>query len=768
MFGVNNITRLEYTPSKGMNVILGGNGAGKSKLLLELTALPINKKHYKNGFKLITIEHNNSEYVLYSGNDKQSFKKDGEELNSNGLITTQGKLAIEHFHIDTDIRDLNLSAISFSTLSIQERKKWFTRISTTDYKFSISLFNKLKTLSRDLKGSVKLLNTKNLSIDNDLLSNMKVSLSNLKKQRDVLSNMNNSTIEMTPDPDFDYLPNIDVLLNNLEPMLTTEYTEEQVKSIIDIKNKDIEKLNAKLKTLTISDDDSIEAIENKIVELKKSKRHMEDSTHLIIENDVFDYMLEIRTDLLAMFDVIKYTDAEYLYVKENRDSLLNRATVLTERVAFLEESKAILEARETAEDIECSSCGHKWNIGFNAKEHALLVNKINISNKELEEVNEKLTKSHKEYNDARLSIEAIVDLKALISNIYDDKVRTVLYGAIGFEGYAMEINKLYVSLENSSIIYKFNKSIAEQTDKLTTQKLLNHEDIKRMKEEVSYLEDALGSLYTETSNLKDLLKEIIVFNKQRLQVKEMKLRLEEDISIYDSNTEKMLLNILHDLLTETIGVLDIRMNTLSNNISRVENDKAIIEFTSKKIESEKRRIEVVEDLIIALSPDGGIIAESLSNFMHIFIEDMNKIIESIWQYELKVLPCSVDDGDLDYIFKVKIPNNSLKDTVDDIRDLSTGQAEIVNFAFKLTTFNYLRILEAPIMLDEVFVNLEIKHKELAFKYIDELIESQTIGQTFMISHRDESHTTIDENTIFLDGVNTSSRLKINKVSRTKS
>ena len=85
----NNYSKIEYTPSDNVQIILGTNGYGKSSLLYELSPLPadLNKHYGDNGYKEIHISHNNMEYVCISDKSKgkHSFKiNDGEEMNGGG------------------------------------------------------------------------------------------------------------------------------------------------------------------------------------------------------------------------------------------------------------------------------------------------------------------------------------------------------------------------------------------------------------------------------------------------------------------------------------------------------------------------------------------------------------------------------------------------------------------------------------------------------------------------------------------------------------
>lgn len=749
-----NIRHLEYTPCTGMNTILGGNGAGKSKLLLELSPLPVNKKYYTDGYKCITITHNKKEYILTSGNSIQSFKEDDIELNSNGLITTQNDLVKEYFNLDTDIRDLNLGIKKFTNLTIGERKKWFTRVSTSDYSFALKLYNNLKINLRDLRGSIKLLNNKNITIDEDTLASMYKDKEKLTKHKETLLKVSLGEVYNIVDPDFTYLDKVEVFLHNLKPSLEDDVPLNYLESHLATKEKDIIKLNSDIKSILDEEDDGF--LIKEVETLRKNIIDKKNNTHNVIEEDVFDLMFNTRTKLLVLLESVKYTKKEYDDLSLEYNKINIDLTNLNSKLELLEENKAHLEEHKDKEDVECPECKHKWRVGFNIKEYDILINNIKELNNKLDTVLLKHKEISIELEAATLSINAIGDTHKLIKSIPSVYVGDVLYSVIGDKSYLNTINSLYADLDKSKEIYRLNIKLKNLEDKLKTQNIINNTHKENNALNKAKLESELSYLYTEVSNIKNNIKERKLLDKQKDSIKEYIVKLEKDIEMFDSNTTKGIESSIRGLAIETLDIINTKLDTITNNINRVENDKAIISFTNKKLEEETRKAEVLEELIEELSPDNGIIAESLSNFLYIFVEDMNNIINNIWQYELKILPCSVEDGDLDYIFKVKIPNS----IVGDIRDLSTGQKEIVDFAFKLTVLSYLSLLDLPIMLDEVFTNLEPKHKELSFKYLDTLLDTRTIEQAFMVSHRDESYTSIDDSTIFIGEGVKSKRLKI--------
>ena len=163
------IKHLVYEPKAAQQVIVGTNGSGKSSLLYELSAMPANHRMYDaGGMKKITIEHKGSIYELtsdFSKGNSHSFIKDGVELNTGtGTYSVQLELVYRHFKLNAKVHELILGQKRFSSMSVAERRQWFTELADADYSYAIGVYNSLKERMRDISGAIKIAKKK-LSIE---------------------------------------------------------------------------------------------------------------------------------------------------------------------------------------------------------------------------------------------------------------------------------------------------------------------------------------------------------------------------------------------------------------------------------------------------------------------------------------------------------------------------------------------------------------------------------------------------------------------------
>ena len=75
-------------------------------------------------------------------------------------------------------------------------------------------------------------------------------------------------------------------------------------------------------------------------------------------------------------------------------------------------------------------------------------------------------------------------------------------------------------------------------------------------------------------------------------------------------------------------------------------------MTAEQLKELENKSRLLKSAIEALSPSGGLIADSILSFIKNLVIDMNYIINSIWSYDLEIKACDLENGDLDYKFPV--------------------------------------------------------------------------------------------------------------------
>ena len=108
------------------------------------------------------------------------------------------------------------------------------------------------------------------------------------------------------------------------------------------------------------------------------------------------------------------------------------------------------------------------------------------------------------------------------------------------------------------------------------------------------------------------------------------------------------------------------------------NIKYTIDKYKKTIDDIQSNIKVLDIILNEISPKNGLIAKSVSSFLNIIIENINAIINTVWDYKMILKAINVEDEVLNYKFKVEVED---KITINDVNNCSSGMKKIINFAF---------------------------------------------------------------------------------------
>lgn len=769
---LNNIKKFVYTPEKRLQLILGSNGSGKSSILKELSPLPADlKKDYRDGgMKEIHIEHNGSNYVLVSKyeKNKHSFIKDGEELNDGGTRKIQLKLVEDHFCITPAIHDVLTGRNSFTRMSVSERKKWLTNIADVDYEYPIGVYTRLKSRHRDIIGGLKLLHGKLANLENNIItekerheleSNHNIAMDmielllhskkdiRLEDNKDLKTKFENTLDEVERilnqiDPEFK-----EVKLGKIKTMISNEelkisYANSRINSILENMDKVIEK-----EALTDLDADKIiKDIDSKSKEIV----NISNSIYLDLKpsdiDSAYSQLVYVNPDLTVVLGTLsELTDIDITpavinekqrYIKNLKEQNAYNKNILDS--LLIEKSK--MEENKNSNNISCSNCGHNWILGFDEEIYKRTLSKIDKVSITISKAEEEITvydEYSKRLNEKLYCVDkfkGILNTNQFTAPILDYIVNVK---KIDFTKYTqMTIDLLYSimrDLEEWKEINIINLEVLELKQKLDylekSKKLLMDIQVDNKKQ----LEDTLNNQYKELDGFNNRLK---VLNKEKDKIatlNDLYTTLYSQMLGIKENANKQVLSIKNDYINKAIVTLRVEISAIETKIKESEFTIKNIDAIKKDIENMENRKNVIEYMIKELSPSEGLIAKSIMNFLKGFTEAMNSVINKLWTYELKVLPCNVDKNDLNYRFPVSVDS---KNTVEDISLTSSSMQEIIDLSFKIISMHQLGISDYPLILDEFGRTMDTEHRLRAYNITDILTNS--FKQVYMVTHFSEA------------------------------
>lgn len=796
---LNNIRTITFTPTSIYQLILGTNGSGKSSILHELSPLPSFSGNYiKGGYKQIEITHNGDEYVLVStfkSGNKHSFLKNGEELNPGQTGAVQKDLVQMTFGITPDIHELLTGGQHFTDMSPAKRREWITKLCDTDFTYAIKVHQQLRSSGRDAQGAIKHLKGRVSTETNKLqaltdIENLEERYTRLHKELNhlFLERDNSSGDFNRLDNEFEEtLSQIDRLsrdivvrvpqlpkgkrygcLEDVEKDLNDLSTEIKVSESLRTRIAgEYEELSGILTNLKDSGGESIDQLKDK---QRKYHQERDETTNTLVVYQTLQ--AEASVALRAFYEAStaiyqtlqdlpanpdrKFTRQKLSEAKEKHPIAAQEVERCQNRLAQIE---ARLEHILSLKETECPSCEYRWVPGASESDKQKLENAI-------KQGKEKLVGLQKEERSLRGYIEDAEEYAQrygglrVLSNEYPRLVD--LWGSL------LESPELLT--DPASLIPQVNAYQKDLEKHVKIEELTNKIDrLERIfteAKEVGQIDGIHQRVNGLTGQLEDVTQKLIKLKEEHQLIQRYHRQMKDYLDNYERLNSR--LTTIEDLFNELIRAL--RSEELEKVIHSHQNhlgvlqskrtEKQSIENILKDLESSQKALEIDHEayalLADELSPVDGLIAEQLTGFIESFVAHINQVIQNIWTYDLRVLPCGLDGGDLDYKFPLFVKHEGQDNTAPDIGKGSEAQVEVVNLAFRLVAMVYLGLEEYPVYLDEIGRSFDEQHRSNVMAFIKKLVDTGNYTQLFLVSHYAAQYGAFTQSEILvLDGSNVS-------------
>lgn len=786
-FFLNNIESIEFRPKQKLQLLLGTNGSGKSSLLSELNPLPINKNDFTNGSKEITIEKDNNIFKLKSTSNKNSFILNNTELNDGGTKTVQLNLVKEYFNLTPKYNNIILGTEKLTAMSTNERKNILREMSTVDYSYGIYLYNTLKQELRDTVGYLKLMQIEmnndisNIVNDEDILI-LKNDITKCKNMIDSLSMSYSKSEEYKDIPIIDLNIDMDILdknklqadldynnkfIINIEEEITN--LNKEIDSLDDYSTtiKDSETLNTKLKSL----EEYFKIINNKYNMEKYSPIDSKNRLDKLLNSNLNNINIE-----LSYLDNIIFTPTEHKELKSKLEILNNNLKIVSHGYDNNSKELEILLSNKTDNNkITCSSCGTMNYFGYSKEKEDILQEKVNNFKIKYDELNSQYLELYEVYQKQKQKITYLQEIKEIISDLsviplYTDLVKKYVNDITSIT--STMLNIIFKNIEdflidikdydsNNNELIEVKLKISSGIEILNIYKRKYIEDKDKLINKLNVLLDKKREVNSNIVIIKNNIEKCNVVNKHIETLNTI-------ITNYKFNKKQIVINNKNTILTNTIRELKSLLITLEDKYNNIEKIKSRIEINKKHIDSHEDIRVALQYAINALSPTEGIIAKSINSFINVFLNEMNTIINSVWSYELTLLPCQINESnDLDYLFAVKVADN--KKDIKDVAYLSTSMKDIVDLSFKIVFMKYMKLTHMPLMLDEFGVFMDDTHRNKVYDVIENLLSNNFSQIYFTANFKsiygrfvDSDINILDDKNLELDDIFYNENLKIVK------
>ncbi len=779
---LNQIAEFVYTPTDSIQIIIGTNGSGKSSILEELSPLPADSKYYfKGGSKEIWITKGKNTYAIKSSFDKKdshSFIENDIELNDGGTVTVQLELVRKYFSYTPETHKLALGHMKFHAMKPPQRKDLFMKLADANYDYAIAYYNRLKQRYNDTVSGLRLERKRIVTESTKVLpqeefDRIKEETKDLHSSLDFLMehrvppNGSNGPIEQQ-------LRVVEQTLSQItkshcrryydlasEPVLDIDQLRSElddIKAIIrsyELTNtrlfEEFEKINEAYQTLQLSHSKNIFTLDSQIrneesmIEELLSKRSLRAEPHpnpeLALE------IIQTHEDRLITLLEALPGNQDKIYSRAKLDTYREQQAEIDEKLritkGFIVEKQGTLQHYESMKSegtTECPNCKHSWIRGYNPIAVSSLKDSLETLEKDRvilqqlsDEVATKIAGIYSYFNKYQAFIAATNQLPVL-NPLWDHLNKTE--SIINNPSIAMQEIKNY----SKDLAYEIKcvaarARIKELTDLVSVSKLTVNLDFDKTKERKEQLEEQIAKDqkdYNRTIERKNYLDRTIA---SILAITDSREQLSKLIDQHASLNSELEENTRRLIYSDFVREIQSMLARSENVLRESEGQYRVIASIQANIDQLEVQERILKIVLKELSPTEGLIAEGLFGFMRIFVKQMNEIIQRIWTYPLKVMPCSVEEGqklDLNYKFPVFV--NKQEKPKDDVSEGSTAMKEVIDLAFTITAMKALKLGDFPLFLDEFGHSMDPVHKEATTSLINTIMQQESFSQLFMISH----------------------------------
>ena len=782
---LNNIQYFKLTVAALCTLILGRNGSGKSRLIAMLSLMSPDKADFAvgGGRKLV---------VLYNG---ERFSLETEHL-SKGLIHNIRNLTTgdvigeaintahyneyvsEKFQYSHDLHELLTGQIGITSMSKSERRKWFSQLSESDLSYALNFHAKAKKSLRDIEGAIANYNREISTLrvqvveDKDEYEAIARRMAELQEDMAIIDKELSSLNKVTyGEADLDAVDARIAGINRL--VQRTEIHKPRV--LADFDHNTVERalgFHTGQSNMILH---SIEDISNRIDRAKRVRETVDAEAVLDEIASIKKQMVDIE-DTVGLFDDLLDMDGEALYeatralkrllglasdlcrahnVDFPTDDLQGREAAISERIttaadqvgrigAALHRLNAQIQSVKTAAEVTCPKCHNDFKPGVMEGELEHLLRTVAQGEAKLSNLNEAIEADTEALNQYRHIIgvhRAYHEEFSLYDNPVLHQFNAVLYGETGL--CPDSIMRIPLLAEFSSVVDKayeisvLKNKLASLERQMVIIEATATEDMAELQAQLDYLHQQYDK---HQWNVKEInhLKQI---HDNYVECQRVLDSCESDLV----NAVNLRSAIIDDmLLAERVSALNahgselwelycgtkIRYDAMTgakDNLARLE----------KSLEACKVRHAATSHVVKTMSPETGILAKYLYQGITRVTDLMTAYIGKIWGYQVKICPCDVSEGDLDYKFPYWIGDPSKSQP--DISIGSKGQKQVIDFVFVLAVYRALKLDKYPLFVDELGSGFDEGHRASAVDFTSDSVDRGLFSQMFMVSHDAATH-----------------------------
>lgn len=793
---LNEIEEFDMRLKSAITILLGRNGCGKTRLLNVLYPTCPDKTDLRDGgeyFNDSTLDGVNYHFIVRRAGS--TLKCTIKNVTENVVVCKDVNPKVYNAKVEDilgitpALKNLLIGNVDdeLCRLSTGARRTWFTKLSTSDLTYALTVYKKLKDYSRDLVGAIKHGQTKIAEIKPRVVADAKERETlgdHIKILRSEVDELGGKIREISVDPNIDKtkyvstldnlhrvseaickLPRIadrdtatiDALVANSQTRIGEararyEGSQQQLGKLLEQKQRFeylLKNSNGLAEQVTQLRNwlDDVLAEDVAFGELRNFERF---TTEALVQAQ--NYLNEFSLEMTRCID--GRTTAYSFKVLEEKVS--NGRNVQTEIETNISRVEAALKERQhrlehflSTESVDCPKCNEHFKPGLLNVDEATLRADIEELNKVKARGEEKLKDVMKENDALACEYELASKIREFGLAYSKDPVLALMFNYLHAEDafnnnrgkfggivswFVSELERaIEISREHAKWLSK-----SEQLKEVTASTDINFdeliEDIRAAERVCNFQKDTLDEHIANHKQLSEQRQQILSLASLEADYKMLMEKAQKEESVWLMNEYRDMLTAKRQEVFDNYSMANSRFNEMDEEYRRLT---AIEEDVDKL----QRQHDTAVKLVRAMSPEKGLLRKYFYRAIVRITDMMNKHINTIWEYPLEVQPCDIDEGDMDYKFPFMCGTND--EPAPDVRNGSAAQREIFNLVFRLTAYKALGLEGYPIALDEPGHAFDEGHRNRLVDFIKALLDVSQHSQAIIVSHNSDVHSRLN-------------------------
>lgn len=780
------IKDIELTFTSYLQVFLGTNGCGKTSVMKQTTPWPPETEdYYPGGGKEFHAVRNGDVYVLRSVLKSKwvhEFWQNGINLNPGGTTPVQKELVQRYFKLTQEIYNLMVGNTKFHLLSTAKRRELFTAISPTDLTYVLGVYNRLKSAARDNLGVRKHLESRIAQETAKLIDdataeqyatqasllNQEVELLLSNRRLDIDSRSAHDTEVLLAQCNYSinrYLDNMAYILpdsiGEFESMdglnagvKAAEERATMLRTKRDALSSEFVELNTTLMDIKNRSMGSRSDVEAQLAKATNSLAIISaDFTFKLPENckeafqETEEFEVPLISELTAMAGMLTedfdYSQASSNAAKEAYASTQKRLSDIERAIDRLRHRQ---EHLDNAQETDCPKCETRFVPGERRGERKKLAEQLTAGEVARNQTKAELSLCEQRCNDFAAFEASLAKARSIAVNY--PRCRG-LFDKMIDAGFPYKTNQQHIGM-----VWTWKEELKRMFE-LTTLKSTQEQLLSAL-DQMKLSEGESGVVLEGRAKRLEL--EIFIANREALEAdaeRKRLLEIQENVTLFmesyekacgmltalDRTTKEGIISLRNELIEQLLREHQGQLGRLNSRLKERDVAMALLNDLRKQLDEAKAKEIAFKHLMDAISPSDGLIAEQLTGFIATFVRSVNVILEKVWTYPIRMLPCGMENEELNYRFPAEIGED--RELSQDVANTSEAQRDVFDFAFVVALGLYLEPENGwPLFLDELGSSFDEEHRTRIWQFVKDFVDGGKAPQAFMISHYAANHSAL--------------------------